>query len=262
MQPWHSRPLVALLLCLYCFLMAYGLSGRQLVYTPFLDTLYPTVRPVGSGTDRVLSLMFPVASYFGLAVSQSADTPEHRIVIDTQARTLTLYLSGEKLRTYPVAVGKARTPTPVGEWIIISKSLNWGGGFGTRWLGLNLPWGIYGIHGTNKPYAIGSAVSGGCIRMLNGHVEELFRIVSTGTPVDIVGPWREVRLTRTMRSGTVGRDVQMLQRALRATGLDPGRIDGRFGPQTEQAVREVETFFGFEVDGIADDDILFLLQLR
>ena len=48
--------------------------------------------------------------------------------------------------------------------------MNWGGGFGTRWLGLNVPWGIYGIHGTNQPWSIGTQASAGCIRMFNRHV--------------------------------------------------------------------------------------------
>jgi hypothetical protein len=41
----------------------------------------------------------------------------------------------------------------------------------------------YGIHGNNNPNSIGKAVSGGCIRMRNQDVEELFGMVSTGTPV-------------------------------------------------------------------------------
>ena len=43
----------------------------------------------------------------------------------------------------------------------------------------------YGIHGTNEPELIGQQVSHGCIRMLNEDVEELFDVVSIGTPVSI-----------------------------------------------------------------------------
>jgi len=43
----------------------------------------------------------------------------------------------------------------------------------------------YGIHGTWEPETVGSAVSKGCIRMLNTDVEELFDIVPVGTAVTI-----------------------------------------------------------------------------
>jgi lipoprotein-anchoring transpeptidase ErfK/SrfK len=42
---------------------------------------------------------------------------------------------------------------------------------------------MYRIHGTNEPGTIGRAVSSGCIRMVNAHVEELYRLVPVGTRV-------------------------------------------------------------------------------
>ncbi|PWJ80498.1 lipoprotein-anchoring transpeptidase ErfK/SrfK [Pseudaminobacter salicylatoxidans] len=42
---------------------------------------------------------------------------------------------------------------------------------------------MYRIHGTNEPWTIGRAVSNGCIRMLNAHVEDLYDRVEIGTPV-------------------------------------------------------------------------------
>lgn len=41
----------------------------------------------------------------------------------------------------------------------------------------------YRIHGTNEPWTIGKAVSNGCIRMINEHVEDLFERVPTGASV-------------------------------------------------------------------------------
>ena len=35
------------------------------------------------------------------------------------------------------------------------------------WLGLNVPWGKFGIHGTLDPHSVGWASSHGCIRMNN-----------------------------------------------------------------------------------------------
>ncbi len=63
----------------------------------------------------------------------------------------------------------------------------WGGeGFGSRWLGLNVPWGgKYGIHGTNQPGSIGYNISAGCVRMRNRDIEELYELVSKDTIVHI-----------------------------------------------------------------------------
>ena len=74
------------------------------------------------------------------------------IVIDTAAMELSLYRDGRAEGRWPVAVGKPTTITPVGEWRVVRKDRDWGGGFGTRWLGLDVPWGIYGIHGTKTPW--------------------------------------------------------------------------------------------------------------
>jgi len=56
---------------------------------------------------------------------------------------------------------------------------------GSRWLGLSIPGGRYGIHGTNNPASIGGYVSNGCIRMHNRDIEEIFPRVEIGTPVEI-----------------------------------------------------------------------------
>ena len=45
---------------------------------------------------------------------------------------------------------------------------------------------LYRIHGTTQPSSIGRAVSNGCIRMLNGHVKDLYRRVPRGTRVVVL----------------------------------------------------------------------------
>ena len=77
-----------------------------------------------------------------------------KIVIDTKSCHLTFYRDGQAVKSFPVAIGTRKTPSPIGEWKIIHKGGSWGGGFGARWMGINVPWGIYGIHGTNKPGSI------------------------------------------------------------------------------------------------------------
>lgn len=111
-------------------------------------------------------------------------TNTYKIVIRVKSRKLDLYQNNRLYKTYPVAVGKLLSPTPKGNFKIINKSMNLGGAFGTRWMGLSKP--HIGIHGTNNPASIGKAASKGCIRMHNKDVEELYRFVGIGTRVSIM----------------------------------------------------------------------------
>lgn len=106
------------------------------------------------------------------------------IEINTKKLILTLFKNGTIIKQYPVAIGKPSTPTPLGNWIIIKKGL-WGKQFGGHFMQLNVPYGIYGIHGTDMPWSISQTVSHGCIRMFSKDAEELYNIVSIGTPVHI-----------------------------------------------------------------------------
>ena len=45
---------------------------------------------------------------------------------------------------------------------------------------------LYRIHGTTQPSSIGRSVSNGCIRMLNGHVNDLYRRVRPGALVVVL----------------------------------------------------------------------------
>ncbi len=203
-----------------------------------------------------------------LTVAQSepneAPTGELSIVVDTDRLTLTLYADGEPFKTYRVAVGRPNqgTLSPVGEWRIIQKSLNWGGGFGTRWMGLNVPWGIYGIHGTNKPWSIGTRASAGCIRMHNRDVEELYMWVPVGTRVIIRGVDPDVLFNRRLTVGVTGRDVVYVQLRLQELGFNARGADGRFGPNTAEAVKELQRLYGLPVDGEVYDDVYYILGLK
>lgn len=109
--------------------------------------------------------------------------PDCRIVIYPARRLLELYEGTQRIRYYPIAVGKRSTPTPLGHYTVVAKTNYPGGVFGSRWIGLSIP--HYGIHGTNNPSSIGQAVSKGCIRMHNHQVEDLFQLVKIGTLVII-----------------------------------------------------------------------------
>lgn len=169
-----------------------------------------------------------------------------RLVIDTDRRTLTVFSRGKAFRQYACAVGKPATPTPLGEWSIRVKSRDWGGGFGTRWLELSVPFGKYGIHGTNNPGAIGTFASHGCIRMFNRSVEQVFSWVQVGTPVSIVGtPSR-----RTVFEGDRGSEIMELQFSLERLGYYEGPVSGIFTPQLLESVVHFQKIHGIRPDGV------------
>lgn len=185
------------------------------------------------------------------------------IVVDADKKKLYLYDDNKIFKVYRVAVGTKKTPTPIGEWKIKRKAKNWGTGFGTRWMGLNVPWGIFGIHGTNKPWSIGSRASHGCVRMFNGDVEDLYEYVKVGTPVKIQGrvfhPLYEERWP--VHRGHKGSEVLLVQKGLAAEGYLKGEPDGIFGHSTEVALKNLQKDRGFEVTGQVDTDIWGVLGL-
>ncbi len=193
--------------------------------------------------------------------SDSKDTtPEKKgrllIEIDVASRKLVLSEEGKPIKEYPVAVGKSETPTPLGEWRVVHKGLNWGNGFGTRWMGLNVPWGIFGIHGTNKPYSIGSYASHGCIRMFNQHVEELYPLVPLGTRVRILDNGKmfpQGLQPVPLKKNSSGQKVVYVQSRLKELGLEFDRADGRFGNMTELAVKYFQAWHGLEITGELDE---------
>lgn len=64
---------------------------------------------------------------------------------------------------------------------------------------------------------------------------------------------------RILRDGDYGADVAELQTRLKAVGYDPGEIDGEFGPNTESAVKALQTAAGILVDGEFGPDSLAAL---
>jgi lipoprotein-anchoring transpeptidase ErfK/SrfK len=126
------------------------------------------------------------------------------IVIRRTSNRLNLYRGMRPWRTFGVATGQSRYPTPLGRFSIVVMWRNpwwtppnsdWAKGqkpippgpgnpLGTRWMGISAP-GV-GIHGTPDAGSIGYSVSHGCIRMQIPDAEWLFSHVSVGTTVFIV----------------------------------------------------------------------------
>lgn len=181
------------------------------------------------------------------------------IVVKVPARILELYSDGKIYKKYRIAVGRRDTPTPIGDWTIIWKAYRAGDIMGTRFLGLDVPWGGYGIHGTNRPWSIGQFASQGCIRMRNADIEEMFEWVPVGTPVRIEG--QHFQIERTLDFETSGPDVVLLQVKLRDLGYFEGRADGFFNRDTETALKRFQHDKKLKVTGIADKKTLELLGL-
>lgn len=174
-------------------------------------------------------------------------------------RILEVYNDGKLYKRYRIAVGKKVTPTPVGEWKISYKCYSPREVTGTRWLGLDIPWGSYGIHGTNMPWSIGCFASHGCIRMNNKDVEELYGWVPEGTPVFIDGP-RE-KIMRVLKRYSIGPDVVTLHFRLVELGYFYGRAHGTFTKETEAAVRAFQRDQGMVETGVVDEKLLKHLGL-
>ncbi len=125
------------------------------------------------------------------------------IVISTEDRKLYLVQDNGRAISYSVGVGR-----PGFQWggtMRISRKAEWPGWTPPPAMrrrqpylpafvpgGINNPLGaramylgssLYRIHGTTEADTIGSAVSSGCIRMLNEDVEELYEMVNVGTRV-------------------------------------------------------------------------------
>lgn len=123
-----------------------------------------------------------------------------RLELSLNRRQVTLVRGGKPFKTYPVAVGRPGWETPVGQYKVrtMIKNPAWinpftgeiipGGApdnpLGNRWVGF---WtdgkNQIGFHGTPSRGSIGQAVSHGCVRMYEEHIEEIFKLIPPETPV-------------------------------------------------------------------------------
>jgi len=197
-------------------------------------------------------------------LTQQEGQPKIRIEIDVAKHTLTVFSDDQPIKKFPVGTGKSGTPSPLGEWKIAQKSSKIGGPFGTRFMRLSVPWGTYGIHGTNQPGSIGWSSSHGCIRMRNKDVEVLYPLIPVGTTVTIVNNGQIIPKyfkTRTLQEKSVGQDVVYLQRRLKEKGLSFGSVDGKFGKMTALTVKYYQTWHGLSPTGKADNELYKSLGL-
>lgn len=105
------------------------------------------------------------------------------ILVYPSVHKLALSFHGRPIAVYSAATGKNGMPfssSYVTERVVEPNGP--GSPFGTRGLVLEQQ---VAIHGTNKPSSVGRSVSGGCFRLLNDHIEELYPFVPKGTLLKI-----------------------------------------------------------------------------
>lgn len=176
-----------------------------------------------------------------LSINAPDDKKVYSIFIEIEDKTLYLLENGVCVKEYRIASGKSGLPSPLGSWTIVEKG-DWGEGFGGSWLGLDVPWGKYGIHGTNDSGSIGAATSKGCIRMFNSDVAELYSLVPIGTEVTIVngsfGPFG--RGFDEINPGDRGADVLAIQRRMQQLEYYSGPLDGIYEDGLKKAIHRFQ----------------------
>jgi L,D-transpeptidase catalytic domain len=118
-----------------------------------------------------------------------------RLVVDLDRYTATLYRAGHPVFHVAVGVGTPDAPTPRGQFFIRNELTSYASpfygpvAFGTSARSAVLTdWpagGFIGIHGTDRPDLLPGRVSHGCIRMRNGDILRLARLMPIGTPLTI-----------------------------------------------------------------------------
>lgn len=173
------------------------------------------------------------------------------IIADTVDNVMCVFKDGNLIKTYAIASGKFSTPSPIGTWKITNKGL-WNEGFGGSWMGLNVPWGTYGIHGTKYPASIGYNASHGCIRMKNKDAAELYNIIPAGTTVLISGgPYGNFgKSLRILNPGMIGSDVYEIQKILKSKGYYKGNPNGIYSEFMKAAVKKFQKDNKIAITGI------------
>jgi lipoprotein-anchoring transpeptidase ErfK/SrfK len=176
-----------------------------------------------------------VLAALGLALTvpsfgQTGNAPRVRraVLVSIPDRKLAVLEDGDVIAKFPVAVGAATTPSPVGQFQIVSrvsKPTYYRPGtviptgkdnpVGTRWIGISLKG--YGIHGTNAPRSVGRAASHGCIRLRNRDMEQLFTMLRVGDAVEIRGE-RDEQIAQIFGSGADDATVAAAQVPAQAGG--------------------------------------------
>ena len=186
----------------------------------FDDTLLDVARRFGMGIEE-MKLANPGVDLWlpgeGTAIRLPSwyvlpSSPRRGVVINVPEMRLYYFpKEGEKVRTWPISIGRLEYETPLGRTTVVRKKVGpvWyptdtireeyaargemlpravkpgaDNPLGSHALYLGFP--TYLIHGTNRPYSIGMRVSFGCVRLYPEAIVELYDLITPGTPVAIV----------------------------------------------------------------------------
>ena len=193
------------------------------------------------------------------AAPSAAQPHEYVIIIHVDEKRLYLLDHGELVKSFPIATGKPGYSSPIGDWKIANKGIKQSKSFGARWLGLDVPWGVYGIHGTNAEGKIGAAVSHGCFRLRNRDILQLYKMVDIGTPVIVRnGPYGPFGTGfKTIKYGERGADVKEVQQRLKELGYYRGWASGIYDYDLTVALNTFQQEHNLPVENkITRDDLL------
>ncbi|MGI9608237.1 MAG: L,D-transpeptidase [Acidimicrobiales bacterium] len=121
----------------------------------------------------------------------------YRIRVDLPDFRLRVFESGEPIFDAVAGVARDNAPTPGGTYYLtellaptvpdtIYGTFAYGlSGFSETFETFNGGPGQLGIHGTNEPETLGTAVSSGCIRLHNDDVGRLVEFLPLGVPVEV-----------------------------------------------------------------------------
>ena len=130
-----------------------------------------------------------------------------RLVLDRSRLRAKLVRGGKVVFRAPIGIGKAKWPTPRGDFYVRNKLTKFDDpfygpiAFGTSARSAVLTdWpkgGFVGIHGTNRPSLLPGRVSHGCVRLRNEDILRLAKLMPVGTPIRIV--WQRGASARVRR---------------------------------------------------------------
>jgi hypothetical protein len=110
----------------------------------------------------------------------------YKLVVDRRRHRMVLLRNNRIAKRFRIAVGAELTPTPKGRYYVTDLIRSTDPFYGPYAFGLSAQTREQvGIHGTNQPDSIGQDVSRGCIRVHNGVIKRLARLVPIGAPVVI-----------------------------------------------------------------------------
>ncbi|HEX4691431.1 MAG TPA: L,D-transpeptidase [Solirubrobacteraceae bacterium] len=156
-------------------------------------------RPDASGTRwvrvRLAALPNGTTGWVPRSALGGYETVHTRLDVDLEQLRATLLRRGRVFLRVPVGVGMPSAPTPRGRFYVRNRLTRYRSpvygpvAFGTSARSETITdWpagGFVGIHGTDRPDLIPGRVSHGCIRMRNGDILRLARLMPIGTTVRI-----------------------------------------------------------------------------